>query len=176
MWGYIQSVLGRPYRWGGDDPGRGYDCSGFVQDALRCVGIDPPGDQTSYALYKFFASNKNGSRVETKFGTLLFFGNENRVRHVSIALNKFSMVEAGGGGSFSVGDIEASKNLVSKFMKSLRVNHSKEYEDDLSEALDSIVCASKAYRKGAYIRIVPITRRNDLVASIYPNGLDEEDS
>lgn len=40
--------LGRPYRWGGELPHRGFDCSGLVRWSYRHVGVDLPrvvGDQ-----------------------------------------------------------------------------------------------------------------------------------
>jgi murein DD-endopeptidase len=33
---------GRPYRWGGDRPERGFDCSGLVQWSYRNVGVELP--------------------------------------------------------------------------------------------------------------------------------------
>jgi len=36
---FFQSVLGTPYKWGGNNCLEGYDCSGFVQDALSIIGV-----------------------------------------------------------------------------------------------------------------------------------------
>jgi murein DD-endopeptidase len=37
-----QAQLGRPYRWGGNLPQRGFDCSGLVQWTYQSVGVDLP--------------------------------------------------------------------------------------------------------------------------------------
>lgn len=34
--------LGRPYRWGGENPSYGFDCSGLVQWTYGSVGVDLP--------------------------------------------------------------------------------------------------------------------------------------
>mgnify|MGYP003115973644 CR=1 FL=1 len=97
---YFMSCINIPYKWGGYNPIEGYDCSGFVQDALATIGLDPLGDQTANLLYKFFSQPDNGIIKDiASFGNLLFFGNEKRISHVSISLSEESMIEAGGGGS-----------------------------------------------------------------------------
>ena len=95
---FFQSVLGTPYKWGGNNCLQGYDCSGFVQDALAVIGVDPKGDQTSNDLYNFFKDIQELNPKNISFGCLLFFGKE-KVTHVAIALNNKQMIEAGGGGS-----------------------------------------------------------------------------
>lgn len=95
---YAMQFVGRPYRWGGDDPMSGFDCSGFVQELLAAVGEDPPSDQSSQALYDHFAKGLFDSSVE--MGSLLFFGKSvSEITHVAFALNEDLMIEAAGGGS-----------------------------------------------------------------------------
>ena len=48
---YALSFTKIPYRWAGDDPMAGFDCSGYLQEVLASVGMDPRGDQTSQALH-----------------------------------------------------------------------------------------------------------------------------
>ena len=103
---YFTSCINIPYRWGGYNPIEGYDCSGFVQDALATIGLDPKGDQTANLLYKFFSQPDNGIIKDiASFGDLLFFGNDKIITHVAIALSNKAMIEAGGGGS-KVNDIQ----------------------------------------------------------------------
>ncbi len=40
--GVAHAQLGRPYRWGGEQPGTGFDCSGLVHFAFGSVGVDLP--------------------------------------------------------------------------------------------------------------------------------------
>ena len=94
---YSKTFIGKPYLWGGEGP-EGYDCSGFIQEVLKCVGLDPRGDQTAQGLYKYFS--KNGLGTGIKEGSLLFWGkSKDKITHVSMAINYFHHIEAGGGGS-----------------------------------------------------------------------------
>ena len=96
---YAMSFVGLPYRWGGDDAINGFDCSGFVQEVLASVGMDPKGDQTAHGLYQHFKVSGGQRRVLMR-GSLCFFGSSaTRITHVGFALDGWRMIEAGGGGS-----------------------------------------------------------------------------
>lgn len=90
--------LNLPYRWGGDDPIQGYDCSGLIQDLYAMLGIDPKGDQTAQDLHNYFKTRaKEGAR---QLGTLVFYGKSTlAITHVGMMLDEHYMLEAGGGGS-----------------------------------------------------------------------------
>lgn len=107
---YALRFVGTPYRWGGDDPMQGFDCSGFVQELLACQGKDPPGDQTAQALHDWFCDKLRGWRDHRDLGSLAFFGaDEKHVTHVGMLLDAETMIEAAGGGR-SVDSLEqASK-------------------------------------------------------------------
>lgn len=94
---YAKSFLGLPYIWGGDDPIKGFDCSGLIQEILESVGIDPPGDQTAHQLYEHF--KKVGTICPPEKGALVFFGSMDKVTHIALCLDELHMLEAGGGGS-----------------------------------------------------------------------------
>ena len=53
MLNYAKSFIGTPYVWGANGGGA-FDCSGYVQEVLSCIGLDPKGDQTAQKLYDFF--------------------------------------------------------------------------------------------------------------------------
>ncbi len=94
---YSKSFIGKPYLWGGEGP-EGYDCSGFIQELLKCVGLDPKGDQTAHDLYLYFSKKGRGTGITE--GALLFWGkSKNKITHVSMAINYIQHIEAGGGGS-----------------------------------------------------------------------------
>ena len=96
--GYAMSFVGLPYRWGGDDPMSGFDCSGLVQEILASVGEDPPGDQTADALFRYFLNR--GTLDRRRAGSLAFFGRlGNGITHVGFMIDSWRMIEAAGGGS-----------------------------------------------------------------------------
>lgn len=93
---YALRFIGRPYKWGGDDPMEGFDCSGFALEVLKSVGaVADNFDTTAQYLAKLFP------RVDTPdAGALVFFGNGDKaINHVGICLGRDCMVEAGGGTS-----------------------------------------------------------------------------
>jgi cell wall-associated NlpC family hydrolase len=79
-------AVGIPYRWAGESPETGFDCSGLVRWAYGRVGVDLP--HSSYALYGV------GRRVSTSKmapGDLLFFEG---LGHVGLYVGKGKMVHA----------------------------------------------------------------------------------
>lgn len=92
---YALSMLGTHYRWGGDDPMSGYDCSGLVVELLVAIGMLPPGvDFTAQGLADKFKSHP----PTRDLGALAFFGRSmNEVSHIGMLLTSVHMIEAGGG-------------------------------------------------------------------------------
>jgi len=74
----LKVALGSPYRWGGKDETRGFDCSGLIVWALRKAGINVP-DTDANGLYAFFHPYK---RIHTQApeGSLFFYCDETRGR------------------------------------------------------------------------------------------------
>lgn len=96
---YAMQFVAEPYRWGGDDPVNGFDCSGLIQELLASVGLDPPGDQTAQSLFDYF--DLNGERnPKPGAGVICFYGESvAKITHVALMLDAYRIIEAGGGGS-----------------------------------------------------------------------------
>jgi len=103
---YIKRFIGLPYKWGGDDPMEGFDCSGLAIEMLKSVGhLTNNEDTTADGLMRMFP------RVDTPIvGCLVFFGKPGKATHVGICLNSLEMLEAGGGGPGTVDVKEAMKS------------------------------------------------------------------
>lgn len=90
--------LGKPYVWGGDDSISGFDCSGFVIEILKSVGILPrDGDWTAEGLWNRFCDKQ----VDKPYnGCLVFWTNqEGKIIHIEYAINEILCIGASGGGS-----------------------------------------------------------------------------
>jgi peptidoglycan DL-endopeptidase CwlO len=83
---YALGALGVPYRWGGESPTSGFDCSGLVRWAYGRVGVDLP--HNSYALYGEGRRVREGSMAP---GDILFFEG---LGHVGLYLGNGRMVHA----------------------------------------------------------------------------------
>jgi cell wall-associated NlpC family hydrolase len=83
---FALQAVGTPYRWAGESPDTGFDCSGLVRWAYGRVGVDVP--HSSYALYDV------GRRVPVSKvapGDVLFFAG---LGHVGLYVGKGRMVHA----------------------------------------------------------------------------------
>lgn len=89
--------LGTPYVWGGDDPMQGFDCSGFVIEILKSVGVLPrKGDWTANGLWQHFRE-----AISVHEGSLVFWENKSKSKmiHVEYCLDSKHSIGASGGGS-----------------------------------------------------------------------------
>ncbi|MHB2023226.1 MAG: C40 family peptidase [Mycobacteriales bacterium] len=84
------SVVGTPYRWGGEAPG-GFDCSGLVQWAYARAGLVLP--RNAQAQYR--ASTPLPAGAAPAPGDLLFYGHtRTEITHVGIYLGAGEMLDA----------------------------------------------------------------------------------
>jgi hypothetical protein len=85
--GFAKTQLGVPYVWGGENPGKGMDCSGLTQWAYGKAGVSIPrvaADQQS--------ASKAVDKSSTQPGDLLFVGNP--AHHVVMNAGGGNIIEA----------------------------------------------------------------------------------
>ncbi len=78
------SQIGVPYRWGGDSPDTGFDCSGYVRWVFEQLGVELPRDSRSQAGVGLAIDRK-----DLRPGDLVFYSRRRgskRVGHVGIYL------------------------------------------------------------------------------------------
>jgi len=84
-------LVGTPYRWGGNTPDSGFDCSGLVDYVFRTeAGMALP--RTSREIAGVDAPKV--PRKDLEAGDLLFFGSHHRVSHVAIYVGNGRFVNA----------------------------------------------------------------------------------
>ena len=96
------SFLGRPYKWGGDDPMTGFDCSGFIIECLKAPGILPrKGDWTAQGLADRLGPPHLDIHALKIPGDLIFWNNSagSKIIHVEMLVTSKCCIGAGGGGS-----------------------------------------------------------------------------
>lgn len=84
---YAAKLVGARYRYGGNSPKKGFDCSGLVQYSYRLAGRNVPRN-TRYQ----YQNSRSIRRSELRKGDLLFFNQEGkRFSHVGLYIgnNKF---------------------------------------------------------------------------------------
>lgn len=100
---WLSSSLGVPYKWAGDNPVSGYDCSGFLMEWMRMFGIGPKVDSTAWQIFNFF--NDRRDLVESfipQKGAIVFYGKRKdgklvSISHTGLMINSNQIAEAGGG-------------------------------------------------------------------------------
>ncbi|MFD2091930.1 transglycosylase SLT domain-containing protein [Blastococcus deserti] len=88
-----QKYLGVPYLWGGTDPAKGLDCSGFTQLVFGNLGVDLPRTSSQQAT----SGRAVASLAEARPGDLVFFDNSSSragVDHVGIYVGNGKMIAA----------------------------------------------------------------------------------
>jgi peptidoglycan DL-endopeptidase CwlO len=83
---YARHLLGVPYRYGGNTPASGFDCSGFVRYVYEHLGVTLPRDS-----YSQFDTGHRVRRGALRPGDLVFF---NGAGHVGIYVGADKFIHA----------------------------------------------------------------------------------
>lgn len=110
---YAFSFIGLPYKYGGDDPIKGFDCSGLVIELYQSLGLIPhKWDGNAQSIYDKFATSSMDNAYG--LGSLVFYGQSvTKITHVALMLENsapWRILEAGGGTSQTVDSEVASIN------------------------------------------------------------------
>jgi murein DD-endopeptidase len=88
--GYALKMVGKPYRYGGATPSRGFDCSGLVQYSYAHAGLKLPHNTDAQRRL-----SKPIRRAELRRGDLIFFNEKGGPNsHVGIYLGDGTFVHA----------------------------------------------------------------------------------
>ena len=117
------SLIGLSYRFGGNSPTQGLDCSGFMQYIFkRSMGITLPRTSAEMATV-----GQQVDRANLKPGDMVFFGSGGRVSHVGMYIGNDRFIHAPRTGR----DIEiTSKNgnyWKSRYITARRVDRSSRF-------------------------------------------------
>jgi peptidoglycan DL-endopeptidase CwlO len=86
-----ERYLGVPYVWGGTDPSKGLDCSGFVQRVFRDIGVQLPRVSVDQGRQ----GQPVASLAEARPGDLVFWrGDGSRPNHIGIYAGDGQMLVA----------------------------------------------------------------------------------
>ena len=98
-------LVGTPYRWGGNTPAGGFDCSGLVDYIYRtAAGIRLP--RTSHEMASMDA-RKVRKMTQLASGDLVFFDIGGAINHVGVYVGKGRFVHApNSGGTVRLDDID----------------------------------------------------------------------
>ncbi len=98
-------LVGTPYRWGGNTPAGGFDCSGLVDYIYRtAAGIKLP--RTSHDMASMDA-RKVRKMTQLASGDLVFFDIGGAISHVGVYVGKGRFVHApNSGGTVRLDDID----------------------------------------------------------------------
>lgn len=100
---YAFKFIKVPYKWGGNTPISGFDCSGLICEILKAFDILHRGEDLSANDLYWRLTKSFGPAPYTERGVILFFGTSiEQITHVAIAISDKFMIEAGGGDSTTV--------------------------------------------------------------------------
>lgn len=99
------ALVGTPYRWGGNTPESGFDCSGLVDYIYRhAADIALPHNSSAMARVD---GRKVKRMTELASGDLVFFGARGDISHVGVYVGKGRFVHApNSGGTVRLDDID----------------------------------------------------------------------
>ncbi len=114
--------LGVKYKWGGESPRTGFDCSGFTQFVFESYGVKLPRNSAEQAKVGAYISVRKLEK-----GDLVFFADKgNKISHVGIVISKkneaLKMIHASSSEGITVTEIGKSTYWSSKIQYGRRIS------------------------------------------------------
>jgi cell wall-associated NlpC family hydrolase len=115
---YSLNFIGTPYVWGGNDPTRGIDCSGFVKKLYGAIGLNLPRVADDQA--------KVGTRItrleDLRPGDRLYFWSASRgkIGHTGIYIGRGYFVHSSSGRGGVATDYLGSKKWLKTLVRAMR--------------------------------------------------------
>jgi len=157
--GVIEDLKNQPYKWGGDDPLQGFDCSGMVIEGLKSVGlIGESDDYSANGLLLYFRDDNQSPMMDDPYmGCLIFFLNSTlKAIHIGVALDSDFMIHAGGGGRprFSLYEAIHYSPFLLEFYSSYSPDDLKDLlqRDIFLQMINQQLYLQQAARQNAYIK------------------------
>ena len=151
---HIMRYDGTPYRWGGDDPISGFDCSGLVHEFLQAAGEEPHGaDSVAHEIYIEY---KDYPQDIADPGCLKFWFSAGRAVHVEIFINPYQTIGASGGGGPKFNLFEEIKKdpILRNFYGHLSAEEFKRRENDLFVRIArELLFTRQAVDQNAFIKV-----------------------
>jgi hypothetical protein len=124
----LKNAVGLPYKWGGDDPMGGFDCSGLVIEALKSSGMMKEQlDYTADALSRAYPETEI-----FRAGVLVFWdwNKDGIIDHVEMIAfededGNFYTVGAVGGGPATITNMDAQKMNAYVKIRPLRAGYKR---------------------------------------------------
>lgn len=114
----LRAQLGRPYRWGGDDPLQGFDCSGLINEAAQSVGLLGRSEDRTAAAW--FTHTRPITRPPRP-GDLLFWMNDAgavvHVEAVDTVLTNGTIITVGASGGTAATNTPAAAVTQNAYVK-----------------------------------------------------------
>lgn len=120
---YAHAMIGTPYKFGGNNPIEGIDCSGLVTELMKAAGeLEHGQDLTAQQLFDHFAQAAGSDSMDRPApGALAFYGKSvSEITHVAFMITPYQIIEAGGGDRTTLNDEVAAKKNAFVRMRLLR--------------------------------------------------------
>ena len=113
--------IGVPYRWGGNSPKSGFDCSGFI-----CYVYNKMGKHLPRTTNQLASSGKRTQVHRTEPGDLIFFSHKGRgIDHVGMVIQnngkQLKVIHSSSSSGVVITDIKSSKYWSTRVRKAVKV-------------------------------------------------------